>query len=139
MLDNTPLYLILILVSLAVAIFAFDYGMKKLLKVEREKWPSYNHVNRLHKRIDWTIRIAFTVLLMIFFFIEVNSSAKMAFWPFEPWTIFLVFLVLSESVRAYMEWKYADNPRTYILTLSVMIFILMAFLLLVWTNFFGLG
>lgn len=128
---------LLILVLVAFVLYAFDYGMKKLLKVKREKWPSYNHVNVRHRKIDWGIRGVFTILLLTAFFYNGKTDNPLAIWPFQPLAVLILFLFLSESVRAYMEWKYAENRRTYVLTLSNMVFALGLFGILIGTNCFG--
>lgn len=135
--NHTILIPLLILALLLVASYAFEYVMKKLLKVEREKWPSYNHVNDLHRKIDWIIRIVSSIFVFIAFYYYGNTDTPLAFWPFQPLTIFILLLFISESVRAFMEWKYAENPRTYLLTLSSMIFALSLFSLVILTDFFG--
>lgn len=129
--------LMLILVLVAFVLYAFDYGMKKLLKVKREKWPSYNYVNARHRKIDWGIRCTFLLFILSLFIYYDKTGMTITVWPFEPLTIFILLTVLSESVRAYMEWKYAENRRTYVLTLSNMVFALGLFGILIRTNCFG--
>ena len=136
--DNLLAMLLLILTCVFLAFFVFDYGMRKILKVDREKRSSYYHVNNVHRKIDWGLRIAFSIFIGIVFFYYGNTGKPMQLWPFKPWTVFILFLILSESVRAYMEWKYAENRRTYILTLSGMSFALLMTIIVIQTDFFGL-
>ncbi len=136
--DNLLAMLLLILTCVFLAFFAFDYGMRKLLKVEREKWPSYNHVNDRHRKIAWFIRIASLFFYIILSIYNEKVGKLLPLWPFEPWTAFILFIFLPEFVRAYMEWKYAENRRTYILTLSGMSFALLMTIVVIQTDFFGL-
>jgi hypothetical protein len=136
--DNFFAMLLLLMTCVALAIFVFEYSMGKLLQVERGKWFSYNHVNELHGKIDWAIRIAFVIFIAAAFMYDGYTGKFIPLWPFEPWSVFFLFLVISESVRAYMEWKYAENPRTYLVTFSTMLFSLFIMLLFIRTGFFGL-
>lgn len=43
-------------------------------------------------------------------------------WFLQPWFILVVFIVVSEMVRAIMERKYAENPNAYKLTINQIIF-----------------
>lgn len=45
---------------------------------------------------------------------------------------------MTESIRAYMEWKYAENKKAYILTVSPLIFISIFFMSIIKTSFFGM-
>ena len=82
--DNLLAMLLLILTCVILAFFAFDYGMRKLLKVEREKWPSYYHVNNVHRKIDWGLRIAFSIFIGIVFYYYGNMGKPIQLWPFKP-------------------------------------------------------
>ena len=86
----------------------FESIMRKYLKVEKRKLFSYNHVNEKHKKIDSIIRIGFIIILLItVFYLIVTSSEPV--WCFEPVFLILLFLVVSETTRAFIEWKYAEN------------------------------
>jgi hypothetical protein len=45
-------------------------------------------------------------------------------WFLQPWFIIFIFIVVSETTRAVMERKYAENPNGYKLTISQIIFVL---------------
>ena len=101
----------------------FESIMRKYLKIEKRKSFSYNHVNEKHKKIDAIIRIGVIIIILItVFYLIVTSSEPV--WCFEPLFLILLFLVVSETTRAFMEWKYAENPKAYILTISQLIFTL---------------
>lgn len=76
--------LLFILATILIVLFAFNVGMRKLLKVERRKVFSYNHVNEKHSKIDWTIRISVIALLFIGFFVNVSRLPMDPFWFLEP-------------------------------------------------------
>ena len=119
-------------------IVAFSFGMSKILKVEREKWFSYNHINDLHKKIDWAIRITFTITLLVSTYYMIYSDSSETVWYFETWFLLIVFVAISESVRAYMEWRYIENRKVYVLTILEMVFMIVLVTFIVTTNFFGL-
>lgn len=120
---------LLILGIILLLMRGFEVVMRKYLKVEKRKSFSYNHVNEQHKKIDWTIRISFVIVFTITFFALVRNSNTYN-WYLDPGFLILVFLVISETTRAFMEWKYAENPKTYIFTISQLVFALILLLLL---------
>ncbi|WP_097150927.1 DUF4181 domain-containing protein [Ureibacillus acetophenoni] len=95
---------------------------------------SYNHVNDIHKKIDWAIRITSVIVIIASTYFRIYEEPLEFPWYFEIWFILIVFIVLSESVRAFMEWKYDTNPRTYILTLSEMVLLIGLIILVVNTG-----
>ena len=54
------------------------------------------------------------------------------------WFIIIVFLVASEMLRAFMEWKYAENERAFVATIAEMMFTISIVFLTIKTDFFGL-
>ena len=129
--------LFILLGILALLMFIFNITMRKYFKVEKRKTFSYNHVNEKHKKIDWTIRISFIIIMTItHFFITRNLNEPI--WYLEIWFLILVFLVVSEMVRAFMEWKYAENKKAYIVTISQLIFVVALLGILFTSNFFNL-
>lgn len=125
------LKLILVLVAVALIFLVFNYFIRKLLKVEKKPWFSYNHVNNLHKKIDWAIRISSVIVIIASTYFRIYEESLAFPWYFEIWFILIVFIVLSESVRAFMDWKYDTNPKTYILTLSEMVLVIVLIVLVV--------
>lgn len=123
-----------LMASIIILFSLFEIFMRKWLHVEKKNLFSYNHVNGLHKKIDWTIRISFTVLMIIFIFV-INST------PYGSPLIFsyLVFILFfaNEGVRAYMEWKYLKHKNDYILTICRLILwiIVLGVVILGITNF----
>lgn len=119
--------LIVVMIISSSVIFTFNTVMRKYLKVEKRKSFSYNHVNEKHKKIDWIIRISFVIILLITgLFIPRNLNESI--WYLDVWFLILTFLVVSEIVTAFMEWKYADNRKAYIFTISQLIFSLIIML-----------
>lgn len=117
------LKLIFVLAILSLLIFTFNSLMRKYLKVEKRKAFSYNHVNKKHEKIDWIIRIIYIMVILITTFYQVKNINGVS-WYFEVWFIILMYLITSEVVRAFMEWKYSENRKEYIFTISQLIFIL---------------
>ncbi|UFT97941.1 DUF4181 domain-containing protein [Radiobacillus kanasensis] len=128
--------LILILGPFFLLLYLFNKLMRKLLNVKKKKFFSYNHVNDRHKKIDWTIRISFMVILLLS--IPFNMLSTMKHWYLQPWFLMISFLVISEAARAVMEWKYAANRKDYLFTISQTIFIVVVLVSMFTTRFFGL-
>ncbi len=132
------LELFLLVSILLLLLVSFNAVMRKLLKVEKKKFFSYNHVNEKHSKIDWTIRITIIVVLLIGNFVNNTRDPMDWIWFFEPWYIMMVFIVATEVARAIMECKYAENRNAYKLTISQLVFIVVIFLTLYWSNFLGM-
>ncbi|WP_460011981.1 DUF4181 domain-containing protein [Lysinibacillus sp. CTST325] len=130
--------LILFLIALVLVISIFGFVIRKLLGVERKKWFSYNHLNDRHKKIDWSVRIIFTILFLISSYYMIDNDTVGIPWYFETWFILIVFLIMSEMLRALMEWKYAENKRDFVATIAEMMFMISIVFLTITTDFFGL-
>ena len=90
--------------------------LRKLLKVEKEKraFFSYNHITKLHRKIDWAIRITSMIA-----FIVISSLIIIKNYSINLLLIASFFHILLDSVvRAFFERNYSQNPKQYILTLS---------------------
>lgn len=129
--------IVLLIVAMFVLMFIFNRIMLKLLKVEKKKMFSYNHVNGLHKKNDWILRIAFIIVIIIFNMRQFESP-ELANSPWYFLGVLIIYFVLDELVRAFMEWKYATNRKDYIYTLSEMLFMIIVIFAFAQTNFLGL-
>lgn len=130
--------LLLFLIVVILVINFFGFVIRKLLGVERKKWFSYNHLNERHKKLDWLVRIFFVILLFISNYYTNYNDILGTYWYFETWFIIIVFLITSELLRTFMEWKYAENKKDFIATLSEMLFAISIIFLTIVTDFFGL-
>nr|WP_275980170.1 DUF4181 domain-containing protein [Halalkalibacter alkaliphilus] len=130
--------LVLLLTVVVVLIVSFDVIMRRWLKVKRESLFLYHHVNNKHKKIDWSIRTFVIVMIIIGYILNIQRDYMDRMWFFETWFIILIFIFLSGTTQAYMEWKYAENRNAYRLTLSQLAFATILFVLIYKTNFFGL-
>lgn len=130
--------LLLFLIVVILVINFFGFVIRKLLGVERKKWFSYNHLNERHKKLDWLVRIFFVILLFISNYYTNYNDILGTYWYFETWFIIIVFLITSELLRTFMEWKYAENKKDFIATLSEMLFAISILFLTIVTDFFGL-
>ncbi|WP_226537448.1 DUF4181 domain-containing protein [Fictibacillus halophilus] len=138
--DNLLLNVLLLLAIYSLLIYIFNNVMRKWLKVEKKEFFSYNHVNHRHKKIDWIIRITFLLLLIISTTINIMRMQKglEKMWFLETYVILFIFIIVTETARAWMERKYAENRNDYKFTIVHLVFISILLLLTVSTNFFGL-
>lgn len=97
---------------------------------------SYNHINDKHKKVDWTIRIGFLVAILGGGTFNMTRDPMEWLWFLEPWFLLFVFIGVSESARALMEWKYAENRRAYMVTIIHLVFVLVLLLTVINTDFF---
>ncbi|MEY9972200.1 cation transport ATPase [Lysinibacillus sp. RC46] len=129
---------ILFLITLVLVISIFGFAIRKLLGVERKKWFSYNHINERHKKLDWSVRIIFMSLFLISSYYMIGNDTLGIPWYFETWFILIVFFITSEILRAFMEWKYAENKRDFVATIAEMVLMISIGFLTITTDFFGL-
>lgn len=131
-------FALLISILLLLMVF-FDLLIRKWLKVEKRNFIfKGNYVNKRHEKIDWYIRWS-TVGVMLFGFI-LNSTIYIENpqWYLQPWLFLFLNIILTETVRAVMERKYAENPKAYLATTSQIILIMIIFFTLIQTDFWGL-
>lgn len=105
------LKLIILITILGLIIFSFNAIMRTLLKVEKKKLFSNTHINETHKKVDWSIRITVIVFMIFGFLYNVTRAPTEWVWYLESWFLLCLMLVISESVTAYMEWKYGTNRK----------------------------
>lgn len=112
--------LLLFLIPLAL-VSIFNVVMRKYLKIEKTKWNPFNHVNEMHEKIDWIIIISFIIVILTTpLYMPKNSVLEGK----ELLSIIvIVYFIITEITRAFMEWKYAENRKAYILTISQLVFL----------------
>lgn len=123
----------LVLGILLSLMFVFESIVRKYLKVEKRKSFSYNHVNEKHKKLDLTIKISFMIIFLIIVFYLIMTSSE-PIWYLEPGFLVIVFLVISETTRAFMEWKYEENQNAYIYTIIQLVFALILIAIIIFIN-----
>ena len=98
------LLIVIFLIIIIPAIIRYKMG------ADKNKWFSYNHINKFHKKVDWTLRIIFLISILV--------SAVL---PNEqPLLLPLIssFFVLSQIiVQSYVEWRFSDNRKNFKVTL----------------------
>lgn len=132
------LRLILVLTVFIGLTTLFNAIIRKWLKVEKPKAFSHNHVNDRHKKIDWTLRIFFIVLMIIGASVNAGRIGQEPYLFLQPWVLLFVLVFTSEIIRAVMERKYAENPNAYLSTIYQSAFILVLLIVLFSTGFFGI-
>ena len=130
--------LILVLSIFGLFLFFINKVLRKWLNVEKKKLFSYGHVNDIHKKIDWTIRIIFIVFLFIGFSTNVKRDPLEHIWFLETHILLFVFIIVSETSRVIMEKRYAENRNDYIFSTIQLVIISIFLLSLFTTDFFGL-
>ena len=132
------LKLFLLLAIMGLSIFSFNTITRKILKVKKKKAFSYNHLNDLHKKIDWTIRLTFIVAMLVGLIINTSRLPLDPILFLEPYFLLIMSVFLAEIVTAVMEWKYAGNRNAYIFTVLQLIFIAILLFSIYITDAFGL-
>ncbi|MTD31966.1 DUF4181 domain-containing protein [Planomicrobium sp. YIM 101495] len=107
--------LVVFLLASAIAVFIFNWLMRKVMEVERKPIFSYNHLNEFHKKADWTIRwitVGGYIFLLIFAFDS---------FIFGMFLLGMVSVSAQEILRMIMERKYAENPKDYLYTFITLV------------------
>lgn len=123
-------------VALLLLIFCFQAVIAKVLNVEKRRLFSSKSVNNLHKKIEGILRITFLIIYIVFIMRQFEAP-ELANSPWYFLSVLMIYFVLDELVRAFMEWKYAINRKEYMYTLSELLFIVMLIIVCVQYNFFG--
>ncbi|KMJ57253.1 hypothetical protein AB685_17795 [Bacillus sp. LL01] len=121
---------VLIIVIVLVVAKIVKVSLRKLLKIEKskKKFFSYNHINKLHVKIDWSFRIIAALTSITLAILIGNQNISMT----AIVVVLVVFILADYSIRAFFEWKFSDNPKESILTVSEM-FILVVSVVIVST------
>lgn len=130
--------LLLFLTVLLFVFWTFGFVIRKLLRVERRKWFSPHYVNKTHKKVDWALRMFFLALILFGAYYTISNNTYGVYWYIEPWFIAFISIFTSESLRAFMEWKYVENKKESIVTIAELLFMLSVTVLVIITDFFGL-
>lgn len=120
------LSVVILLVGGIPAVCRYRMGASK------KKWFSYNHINKFHKKVDWTLRIVFVISLIICT-ILFNSQ------PFITFIIFGFFILTQIGAQAYIEWRYSDNRKDFqvsLIQLTLTFVTLLGFVF--WLEYFSL-
>ncbi|WP_339171369.1 DUF4181 domain-containing protein [Solibacillus sp. FSL R5-0691] len=130
--------LILILSIFGLVLFIMNKFLRKWLNVEKKEFFSNHFVNKKHKKMDWTIRITFIVVMLVGFFFNVSEDPSKHIWFLQPYILLFGLIFVTELVRIVMEKRYAANKNDYIFT-SVQLVVISLFLIAMFsTDFFGL-
>ncbi|MFP3919841.1 DUF4181 domain-containing protein [Lysinibacillus telephonicus] len=98
------------------------------IEKEKKKLFSYNHINELHKKVDWGIRISSSIILILLVFYSIEIQEYPAILSL---IVLVIFTTIDFAVKAFFEWRYSDNPKQSILTISEMIIWITAIIIVI--------
>ena len=78
------------------------------------------------------------LLLIVSLVINLERIPQDPLWYLQTHIILFAFIVISETVTAIMEKRYAENKNDYLFTLFQLGVIVTSSLVLYFTDFFGL-
>lgn len=101
--------LIFILLIVFALISVVKTILRKVFNIEKEKkeFFSYNHINELHRKIDWVIRIAVFIATISATFYMLNEDFSINLLLF----IYFFNVVIELGVSAFFQWKYLDGSK----------------------------
>lgn len=114
-----PMFGITLIAALAAVLgltFLFSSLLKKYLKVGKTKLIMPFEIRERQKYMDKIIRNVYLILLalsVINYFLNSGLFSSML-----PFAVPLVYILFSISVNIFREWKYAENPRTYMVSIG---------------------
>lgn len=92
-------------------LFLVNLFLKKVLGVEKRNIFKANYVNARHKKVEFYLDIVGTVGMVAALIYGYEHGAL---YPIYASVVAALIVTL---YKAYMERKYAENPREYIFTL----------------------
>lgn len=111
----------LFLVVLFGGMWLVKWVLRKIFNIEKEKKAlfSYNHVNKLHKKVDWGIRIVTLLVALVILYLVFFNGYSFAFYILT----WVAFMFVNSSVDAFFQWKYSNQPKQWILTMGEITFL----------------
>lgn len=109
--------------------------LRKIFKIKNEGNGlfSFNYVNKLHLKIDLSIKVIAAIAYIICFYLLVSKGYSLNVFLVS----IIIFTILDHSVQAVFEWKYSQNPKKIILTISEMSLIVIALTLTIQFDLFN--
>ncbi|PHB58470.1 polysugar degrading enzyme [Bacillus wiedmannii] len=109
--------ILIIIIGLDIGGYFLEQFLRIKLNMEKRGFFGYKHVNSLHVKIEIGLIIIYIIGSCYYMFKFENS--KMAY-------VMFIYLGISSTLRAWMEWKYDRGSKEYILSITGMVaFILM--------------
>lgn len=103
-----------------------NWMLRKQFNIEKEKnvWFSYNHINSLHKKVDWGLRIVTMLVILVMLYLIMYKEYDFGFYILA----WVAFMVIDALVKAFFQWKYSDEPKRWILTVVDMTYLVVVLL-----------
>lgn len=117
----------IIVLIMVILIGTVKYVLRKAFKIKkvRRKFFSYHHINELHRKVDWIVRIASAIVFFISFIYIMNTNPNPN--PVYPMLIVIILIgILNAMIRGYFEWKHSEEPKQAILTIAEILLIVIA-------------
>ncbi|TFE02403.1 DUF4181 domain-containing protein [Jeotgalibacillus salarius] len=128
-----------VMLTLGIA-FSFRPIARRLLRADKMSFFAYdNYLNATHKRFEWTFRISGLVGILVLFTFQmfVLDDGGELKWYLSPYVAILAVIPFTELLRAYMEWKHAENRNNYKVTLLELGYLTIITVIFFATGFFG--
>lgn len=125
--------IILLILVIGGIVFLFDYSMRKVFNLKKEKNPD-RYINDLHKRINIWLIVIFIGLVFLGIVINAIREPFEPIYLLEPQILVFEFIFVRQLVKIFIEWKHINNPNVYLFSIAELIFYFM--LLLVGYKYF---
>jgi|SRR5690625_4828356 len=127
----------IIILTMVIVITVVKRLLRKTLNIEkvRKKPFSYNHINGLHRKVDWILRVT-SMIILLFFLGYIINNPNISFYLIV--SVIVLLAVCDYIVRAFFEWKYSEEPKQSVLTITEMLLVVFSTVIVVNYNLLGL-
>ncbi|KHF39646.1 DUF4181 domain-containing protein [Halalkalibacter okhensis] len=129
--------LIILILFVILLIIVFRVVIRTILRLEKGELNAYDFINGNHKKIHRIITSVTILWLILGYMINIQKDYMDELLLFKPGYILMISTGLLGLTRVYMEWKYVENKKLYVFTLSQLVFYIILFVSIIMTNFFG--
>ncbi|PID04203.1 hypothetical protein CSV67_01655 [Sporosarcina sp. P2] len=114
----------------------FNTGITYLLHPfpHKQKVFSFNPIIVLHRKIDKVMRIFSMISLITLYSVLLFYDEELLYLFFFA---VMAFTILDYLIRAFFEWKYIHDPKQYTLTVTEMLIIVAAIIIVIQFNLLG--
>jgi len=88
-----------------------------VVKVDEKSWFSRQHVNELHKKVDFWVAIILVVSAIAIITVHMDNLVIVA-------GVIISMGLVTELIEVFFYWKVADNRKAYLVPLSRVVLVL---------------
>ncbi|ANU20567.1 hypothetical protein BBI15_10235 [Planococcus plakortidis] len=108
----------LVILGIVILVSIVKFILSKLLKIEKEKkdFFSCDYINEQHRKIERWVRWSWMLVSIFLIYLVLYRELPVTLYL----SLFIAWIATEAFVRAYFQWKYSEQPKQAVLTLSEM-------------------